>query len=132
MGDHGKLADIGACVFDAYGTLFDFAAAAQRERDALGDKAPRLTAIWRDKQLQYTWLRSLMAEYTDFWTVTSDALDYALAALEIDDADLRKRLLDLYWTLDTYEEVPETLKILGERGFKLAILSNGSPPMLAE
>jgi len=84
--------DIDACVFDAYGTLFDVTAAAQHCQDALGERWGTLAQVWRDKQLQYTWLRSLMDEYIPFWQVTSDALDYALATLGIDDADLRKRL----------------------------------------
>ncbi len=93
------LDDIGACVFDAYGTLFDVAAAAARCRDDLGDKADPLAALWRTKQLEYTWLRSLMDEYVDFWQVTGDGLDYAMATLGI-GGDLRPRLMDLYMRLD--------------------------------
>ena len=122
---------IRACVFDAYGTLFDFASAAGRCRDALGAKADRLTALWRDKQLQYTWLRSLQNRHADFWQVTGDGLDYALAALAIDDPPLRARLMALYRTLDPFPEVPAVLKELKARGFATAILSNGTPDMLA-
>ncbi len=122
--------NIGACVFDAYGTLFDFAAAAQRCRDDLGDNADRLSEIWRTKQLQYTWLRSLMNRHTDFWQVTGDALDYAMASLDLDNADLRERLMELYLELDTYPEVKETLTRLRAGGMRTAILSNGSPRML--
>ena len=77
------LSGISACVFDAYGTLFDFAAAAKGCRDVLGDEIDRLTAVWRDKQLQYTWLRALQDRHADFWQVTGDALDFALETLQI-------------------------------------------------
>ena len=123
--------DIDACVFDAYGTLFDVAAAAANCRDALGDNAGPLSALWRTKQLEYTWLRALMDEYIDFWQVTSDALDYALETLNLDgDGGLRQRLLNLYLELDSYEEVKDVLSRLKKGGLKCAILSNGSPKML--
>jgi 2-haloacid dehalogenase len=122
---------IRACVFDAYGTLFDFAAAVAACRDAVGDKADRLTPLWRDKQLQYTWLRSLQRRHADFWQVTGDALDYALEALGIDDPLLRDRLMALYRTLDPFPEVLPVLKRLKDIGFVTAILSNGTPDMLA-
>ena len=89
--------DVRACVFDAYGTLFDFASAAAGCRDALGDKAERLTALWRDKQLQYTWLRTLQGRHADFWQVTADALDFALETLSVGRTGLRDRMMDLYW-----------------------------------
>ena len=130
MNQPTKFDNIGACVFDAYGTLFDFAAAARRCRDDLGDNADRLSEIWRTKQLQYTWLRSLMNRHTDFWQVTGDALDYAMASLGLDNADLRERLMELYLELDTYPEVKETLTRLRAGGMRTAILSNGSPRML--
>ncbi len=131
-GEHGlSTAAIDACMFDAYGTLFDVAAAAARERGALGDNAAPLAQIWRDKQLQYTWLRSLMGEYVDFWQVTGDALDYGLETLGIADPALRQRLMDLYLQLDAYLEVPSTLKRLTGAGLKCGILSNGAPKMLA-
>src|SRR6266699_3895900 len=88
----GRLDGIRACVFDAYGTLFDYASAAARCRDVLGDRIERLTVLWRDKQLQYTWLRTLQGRHADFWQVTGDALDFALDTLGIDDAALRERL----------------------------------------
>ena len=125
------LEGIRACVFDAYGTLFDFNGAALAASDQLGENAPRLSEIWRQKQLQYTWLRGLAGRHTDFWQVTGDALDYALAALGIDRPGLRTQLLDLYLHLDCYPEVPETLSRLRAAGLKLAILSNGTPAMLA-
>ena len=130
MNEPTEFDDIGACVFDAYGTLFDFAAAAQRCRDDLGDNADRLSEIWRTKQLQYTWLRSLMQRHTDFWQVTGDALDYAMASLGLDDTGLRERLMELYLELDIYPEVKETLTRLRAGGMRTAILSNGSPRML--
>jgi 2-haloacid dehalogenase len=125
------LEGIRACVFDAYGTLFDFASAAAGCRDVLGNKADQLTALWRDKQLQYTWLRALEGRHADFWQVTGDALDFALETLGIDDKDLRGRLMQLYLALRAFPEVPDTLRRLRNAGFKTAILSNGSPDMLA-
>ncbi len=122
---------IRACVFDAYGTLFDFNGAALAASDQLGENAPHLSEIWRQKQLQYTWLRGLAGRHADFWQVTGDALDYALGALGIDRPGLRAQLLDLYLHLDCYPEVPETLSRLQAAGLKLAILSNGTPAMLA-
>jgi len=125
-----SLSGIRACVFDAYGTLFDFAAAAAGCRDVLGDDVSRLTAIWRDKQLQYTWLRTLQGRHADFWQVTGDALDFALETLGVDKPDLRERLMTLYLTLDTFPEVTDTLTRLRRAGLRTAILSNGSPRML--
>lgn len=130
MSNPTVLENIGACVFDAYGTLFDVAAAAAHCKDDLGDKAAPLAVLWRDKQLQYTWLRTLMDDYADFWQVTTEALDYGLETLEISDAALRQKLLDLYFKLDAYTEVPDMLESLRAAGMKTAILSNGSPDML--
>jgi 2-haloacid dehalogenase len=122
-----------ACVFDAYGTLFDFASAAMRCVDVLGDKAKELTPLWRDKQLQYTWLRAAQNRHADFWQVTGDALDFALETLGIADEQgaLRKRLMDCYLTLDAFPEVPAMLRRLKDANFAVAILSNGTPAMLA-
>ena len=125
-----RLDGIRACVFDAYGTLFDYASAAAGCRDLLGDKLDRLTALWRDKQLQYTWLRTLANQHVDFWQVTGDALDFALETLGIENISLRERLMSLYLTLQTFPEVLETLQRLKAAGLKTAILSNGSPSML--
>jgi 2-haloacid dehalogenase len=125
-----RIDGIRACVFDAYGTLFDFGSAAARCRDQLGDQVPALTALWRDKQLQYTWLRAIQHCHADFWTVTGDALDYALETLGIATPELRERLMNLYLNLQAFAEVPATLRALKERGFVTAILSNGSPRML--
>jgi 2-haloacid dehalogenase len=125
-----RLEGISACVFDAYGTLFDFSSAAARCRDVLGDRTAALTTLWRDKQIQYTWLRSLQDRYVSFADVTAAALDYSLRALAIDDAALRARLLDLYRSLAPFPEVPAVLNTLRTRGYQTAILSNGSPEML--
>src|SRR5258707_11123763 len=119
-----------ACVFDAYGTLFDFASAARRCRDVLGDSFDRLTALWRDKQLQYTWLRAAQGRHADFWQVTGDALDFALETLGIEQAGLRERLMALYLALEPFPEVPSVLATLRRAGLKTAILSNGTPAML--
>jgi 2-haloacid dehalogenase len=125
------LEGIRACVFDAYGTLFDFASAAASCTDVLGDKASRLTALWRDKQLTYSWLRAVQGRHADFWQVTGDALDFAMEVLGIDDAALRERLMAVYLRLAPFPEVDETLRRLREGGMRMAILSNGSPAMLA-
>jgi 2-haloacid dehalogenase len=123
--------NVRACVFDAYGTLFDIHAPTAAIADELGDKAQSVSDAWRTKQLQYTWLRSLMGAYVDFWQVTGDGLDYALAAHEIDDPDIRRRLMDLYLTLDAYPDAVATLRRLKDGGYATGILSNGSPDMLA-
>lgn len=125
-----KLHGIKACVFDAYGTLFDVHSAAANAGDALGDKRDAVSALWRQKQLEYTWLRSLLQAHADFWQVTSDGLDFALKTHGFDDEKLHTRLLKLYLTLDAYPDVRPTLGTLRRAGFKTAILSNGSPKML--
>ena len=122
--------DIKACVFDAYGTLFDFGAAARGCRDVLGHDLDKLTILWRDKQLQYTWLRAVQGRHVDFWQVTLDALDYTLETLQIVTPNLRDRLMDLYLKLDAFPEVPDVLRRLKAAGLQTAILSNGSPTML--
>lgn len=126
-----KLPGIEACVFDAYGTLFDVNAAARTAQDALGEKWHPLAELWRTKQLQYTWLRGLAGHHADFWQVTGDALDFAMSTLQTQDAVLRARLMNLYMVLSAYPEVPDTLRRLKAAGMKLAILSNGTPAMLA-
>ncbi|MGE0744268.1 MAG: haloacid dehalogenase type II [Rhodospirillales bacterium] len=125
-----RLDDIGACVFDAYGTLFDVHSAVARCHDRIGPRAAELSEIWRRKQLEYTWLRSLMGRYEDFWRVTGDALDYAMAAIGQDDAALRSQLMQLYLTLDAYPDVAPALEQLKAAKMKLAILSNGTMSML--
>lgn len=127
---------ITTCVFDAYGTLFDVASAARRaasEPDFAHLEAswPVLAEHWRQKQLQYTWLRAVANAHGDFWDVTQQGLDWALEKTNLDgDAALRERLLALYWELQSYPEVPEMLARLKTGGMATAILSNGSPDML--
>jgi len=122
---------IEACVFDAYGTLFDVSSVARGAQDALGDRWQALSDLWRTKQLQYTWLRGLAGHHAEFWQVTGDALDYAMTTLNIEDRTLRDRLMNLYLSISAYPEVPAMLAALKAKGMKLAILSNGSPSMLA-
>ena len=120
-----------ACVFDAYGTLFDVHSAVAGLRDRIGPKAEELSQLWRVKQLEYTWLRALMDRHADFWQVTGDALDYACARLGVDPAPIREPLMQAYRSLEAYPEVPAVLERLRRGGVKLAILSNGEPEMLA-
>ena len=127
----GPLTGIRACVFDAYGTLFDFASAARACGDLRSEEMDRLTALWRDKQLAYTWLRAAQGRHADFWQVTVDALDFVLDTLRLDRLGLRDRLMPLYMTLDAYEDVPDMLMRLKRAGIRTAILSNGTPKMLA-
>lgn len=122
--------DTKACVFDAYGTLFDMHSAVGKYYESLGDIADQLSDIWRTKQLEYTWLRSLMKTHADFWQVTQDGLDYALDVCNINDISLRNNLIQAYLHLRCYPEVPDMLKRLKDSGRHLAILSNGSPQML--
>lgn len=123
---------IKACVFDAYGTLFDFASAAARCPDIPEDRRSALSALWRDKQLQYTWLRSLQGDYVDFWQVTGDALDFTLGSLGLASSSRRAALMDLYRTPTPFPEVADMLRTLRSAGIVTAILSNGSPEMLAD
>jgi len=123
------------CVFDAYGTLFDVAAAARATaaepgREAFAAKWQGVAEAWRQKQLQYTWLRAITGAQGDFWQVTQDGLDWALARHGLDDTELRERLLALYWALDAYPDVPDVLATLKTAGLRTAILSNGSMDML--
>jgi 2-haloacid dehalogenase len=121
---------IDACVFDAYGTLFDVHSAVARLRADVGPKADELSQIWRTKQLEYTWLRSLMGRYVDFWQVTGDALDYALMRAGVAQGPIRDRLMEAYLELDAYPEVPAMLARMKAAGLRTAILSNGEPNML--
>ncbi|MEM7744019.1 MAG: haloacid dehalogenase type II [Pseudomonadota bacterium] len=126
---------ITTCVFDAYGTLFDVAAAAREAaqepgRENFAEHWPAIAKTWRLKQLQYTWLRATAGVHQDFWTVTQDGLDYALEEQGLDDPTLRERLLQLYWELSAYPEVPSMLATLKAAGCNTAILSNGTPAML--
>ena len=128
---------ITTCIFDAYGTLFDVAAAARHVASEPGradfaQQWPALSEKWRQKQLQYSWLRAITGDHTDFWSVTKDGLDWALESEGLDDdSGLRDRLLALYWQLSAFPEVPAMLAKLREAGMNTAILSNGSPEMLS-
>lgn len=127
---HPELSQTQACVFDAYGTLFDVAAAARRCDSQLGGNAAAFAAHWRTKQLEYTWLRSLMGRHADFAQVTGEALDHAMETFGISDQTLRTRLLELYFVLDAYPDAKTMLQTLKRAKRPAAILSNGSPKML--
>ena len=120
-----------AFVFDAYGTLFDVHSAIAKHRTAAGPEADRLSEIWRGKQLEYTWTLTLAGQYVDFWTLTEWALDFALARVPSVDKQLKAKLLDAYFVLDSYADARAALGALKTRGERTAILSNGSPRMLA-
>ena len=121
--------NIKAIIFDAYGTLFDVNSAAEKCKDKIGDKWEKFSNYWRITQLEYTWLRSLMGRHKDFWEITEDSLEKSMENFKISHL-MKDELLDLYKSLSTFEEVPETLKILKEKNYKLAILSNGTPHLL--
>jgi 2-haloacid dehalogenase len=118
-------------VFDAYGTLFDVHAAVRRNAAALGPEAAQFSMLWRAKQLEYSWIRSLAGRYADFWSLTEQALDFAFASFPAADPALRSGLLEAYRHLDCYPEVPDLIRRLKRDGRLLAILSNGTPDMLA-
>ena len=121
---------IKACIFDAYGTLFDVNAACRELSKEVGDSWEQLASLWRLRQVEYTWLRNSMDQYIDFWQITSDALDYAMETLDIENIELREELLNLYLKLEAYPEVKGLLTKLKQRGLKTGILSNGSMKML--
>lgn len=125
-----KLQGIKACVFDAYGTLFDVHAPMRKLAPEIGDKAEDVSKLWRQKQLEYAWLRSLMGVHADFWHVTGDALDYALEQFGINEPGLRDEIMALYLKLEPYPEAAAALEAVKARGKLTAILSNGSPAML--
>lgn len=126
----GAFIGIRACVFDAYGTLFDVHSAVGRHRRRLAEKADAISSLWRSKQLEYSWQRTISQRYVDFWQITADGLDFALDAYGVDDDALREDLLDAYLQLDCYPEVPGVLRSIKDAGLHTAILSNGSPMML--
>ena len=123
--------NIKAIIFDAYGTLFDVNSAAEKCKDKIGTKWEGFANFWRTTQLEYTWLRSLMKRHKNFWQITEDSLDKSMKAFNIDPT-MKNELLNLYKVLSTFKEVPETLKMLKKKNFKLAILSNGTPSLLSE
>lgn len=130
MPSQDSLGPVTACVFDAYGTLFDVHSPTAKVASEIGADADAVSRMWRQKQLEYTWLRSLMKDHADFRVVTRDALDYALAAHGVANADLADRMMDLYMMLDAYPDARPALEALKAAGLKTAILSNGSPDML--
>ena len=121
--------NIKAIIFDAYGTLFDVNSAAEKCKEKIGDKWEAFANYWRTTQLEYTWLRSLMKRHKDFWQVTEDSLDKSMKVFNI-DSSMRDELLDLYKILSPYSEVPEVLKSLKSKKYKISILSNGTPSLL--
>jgi 2-haloacid dehalogenase len=123
--------NVRACVFDAYGTLFDVNSAARQAQNTLHENWQQLAEVWRTKQLQYTWLRSLTGRHVDFWQITVEALEFALDSLKLVDPQLRIQLMELYLQISAYPDVPNALARLKNGGLKCAILSNGSPNMLA-
>ena len=123
--------NVKAIIFDAYGTLFDVNSAAEKCKDKIGDKWESFANFWRTTQLEYTWLRSLMKRHKDFWQITEDSLDKSMKAFSIDPS-MKNELMNLYKVLSPFREVPETLKKLKGKNFKLAILSNGTPSLLDE
>ena len=124
-----KIQNVTACVFDAYGTLFDVNSAAAKCKEKLGDKWENFANAWRTTQLEYTWLRSLMKKHKNFWQITEDSLDHAMATFNI-DKNMRNELLNLYKELSLYPEVKECLDALKSKKIKIAILSNGTPDLL--
>lgn len=128
--ESGPFDNIEACVFDAYGTLFDVNSAVGGLRERIGPDYVQLSAAWRTRQLEYTWLRSLMKSHVDFWQVTSDALAVSLREFSIDDADLHEQLMQAYLKLTAFKEVSGVLQILKSAGLRIAILTNGSPAMI--
>lgn len=127
---HADFSAIQACVFGAYGTLFDVRAVLDRERERLGPQAGDVAESWRQMNLSYAWLRSLMQRHADFWQVTQDALDHALAQHGLDDPAMRQSLLDAYQRPDAYPDAAEALRRLRERGLEVGVLSNGTPEQL--
>ena len=123
--------NIKAIIFDAYGTLFDVNSAAEKCKDKIGAKWEGFANFWRTTQLEYTWLRSLMGRHKDFWQITEDSLDKSMKTFNV-DTSMKSELMNLYKVLSPFKEVPETLKKLKEKNFKLAILSNGTPSLLAQ
>ncbi len=125
-----RIEGVRACVFDAYGTLFDIHGPLRKLAPEIGPEAENISKLWRQKQLEYTWLRSLMGVHADFWHVTGDALDYALEQFGVNEPGLKDEIMALYLKLEAYPDVKQALQAIRERGKRTAILSNGSPSML--
>ena len=124
-----KIENIEACVFDAYGTLFDVNSAAAKCKKKLGNRWESFANAWRTTQLEYTWLRSLMKRHKNFWEITEDSLDHTMETFKIKQG-MRNELLNLYKELSPYPEVKECLEGLKSKKIKIAILSNGTPDLL--
>jgi 2-haloacid dehalogenase len=125
-----KLEGIQVVVFDAYGTLFNVSGPVEKLAGTIGARSAEFAAAWRQKQLEYCWLRSLMGVHADFWAVTREALDFTLTAFDVTEPGLADELMTLYLKLDAYEDVTAALAALRAKNRRLAILSNGSPSML--
>ncbi|WP_297635651.1 haloacid dehalogenase type II [uncultured Clostridium sp.] len=125
-----KLKNIKICVFDAYGTLFDVHSASLKFKDSIGANYEAFSNLWREKQLEYSFLREIMNNYTDFLNVTKDALNYACNTFNISNDTLKNNLINSYMELSAYTEVKQTLSTLKNNGIKLAILTNGSYSMI--
>jgi 2-haloacid dehalogenase len=121
-----------ACVFDAYGTLLDLRSALAAQSSVLGQSADALLTLWRRKQLEYTWLRTLMGRHAGFETVTRDALRYALEAEGLADAELEAALLGGFRRLAAFPDAAPALAAIRRAGLRTAILSNGDPDMLRD
>ncbi len=126
-----KIENIKACIFDAYGTLFDVNSAAEKCKKKLGNKWEGFANAWRTTQLEYTWLRSLMKKHKNFWEITEDSLDHTMETFKI-KKEMRKELLDLYKKLSPYPEVKKCLESLSSKKIKMGILSNGTPDLILD
>ncbi len=126
-----KIENIKVCAFDAYGTCFDINSAAKSLANKIGKDWLAFSSTWRTVQLEYTWLRSLMKRYVDFWKVTEDSLEYAMESHGI-DKNYKNELLNLYKKLNPYPELKDCLKSLKSKKLKICILSNGSPDLLRQ
>ncbi|UYO93082.1 haloacid dehalogenase type II [Pollutimonas sp. M17] len=120
-----------ACIFDAYGTLLDVHSAVMANADKVGDGAEAFSALWRQRQLEYSWTRGMMGKYADFWQLTIEALDFVLQAYGLEGRPgLKENLLNAYFELKAYPDAAKSLEMLKAQGYVTAILSNGSNDML--
>ena len=126
------MSSIRAVLFDAYGTLLDIHSAVARHATRLGPDAAAISALWRSRQLEYSWVHSTTATYADFWRLTERALDHALAAHRLTDVTLRADLLDAFRRLDAFAGAADVLRTLRARGLRTGVLSNGTAQMLAD
>lgn len=122
----------GVIAFDAYGTLLDVHSAVFRLAARIGPDAAQFSALWRAKQLEYTWVRTLSGRYRDFWLLTQDALDFVFVAFPAVDRGLRPELLDAYRQLSAYPDAVPAIQRLRGQGLSLCVFSNGERSMLDE